>query len=77
MKTLIVKHVQDRHGNELCVIESEPFNGLEIYPEQLRQLAYALGDVAKKAEERQQLLSHLTAREKSQLSLAKTLEYVI
>ena len=40
---------KDRHGQPLVTLDGQPFNGLDIYPADLRQMAqqlFALADMA-------------------------------
>ena len=52
IKTLRVRHARDRFEKPLAILENMPGEGMEAYPEQLRQLAAALAQAAAECEAR-------------------------
>jgi DNA-binding XRE family transcriptional regulator len=52
MKPIAATVTRDRHGAPLVVLEGQPFNGLEIYPAALREMASQLDALARLAASR-------------------------
>jgi len=46
MQTIAATLTRCRHGQALVVLESRPFNGVELRPGELRQLAQQLNAIA-------------------------------
>ena len=62
MAELEYRLIQDRHRKPLVMIDSSLGNGLEIYPETLRQLAAELVRIADEAEARDMGKGYFPAR---------------